>query len=141
MITWAMQALPVIFYHQLPVAGFNNIFLAGYFGFGQFVWSEIRSKHGAHRLDISWCGRSQAYIDKTTDHSDFYWIQSEIFLWKVGIHPAGMQQISVKVVSPVVVRTDQPAAIAFLSGNQFMAAVTTSIVKSPHFTLFRSLKK
>src|SRR3954469_6069670 len=131
-----MQAFPVIFYHQLPVAGFNNISLAGYFGFRQFVWNEIRSKQGAHVFNVSRCWRGQANINKTTDHSNLYWIQSEIFLWKIGVHSPGLQQISVKVVSPVVVRTDEPPAVAFLPGNQFMTAVSAYIVKSPHLPGF-----
>src|SRR5215210_3055989 len=90
-IAGAMQAFPVIFYYQFPVAGFKNIFLAGYFGFGEFVWSEIWSQHGAHGLKIIGCGRGKANINKSTDHSDLYWIQSKIFFGKSEIHTAGMQ--------------------------------------------------
>ena len=43
-----MQAFPVIFNHQLPVARLDNIFLAGDFCFRHLVWSEVRSKPGAH---------------------------------------------------------------------------------------------
>jgi hypothetical protein len=52
-----------------------------------------------------------------------------------------MQQISVKVVRPVVVGTDEPPAVAFLPGDQFMAAVSAYIVKSPHLPAFRPLQK
>src|SRR5258706_4578598 len=92
----AMQALPVIFYDQLPVAGFNDILLAGYFGFRQLVWSEVRSKPGAHLFDITGCGRGKADINKATDHGDLYWIQSEILRGKFGGHAEGLQQLSVK---------------------------------------------
>src|SRR5688500_9456609 len=137
-----MQALPVIFYNQFPVAGFNDILLAGYFGFLQFVWSEIRSKHGVHLFDIIGRGSVEANINKATDHGNLYSIQSEIFLRKVGIHAACMQQISVKVVSPVVVGTDEPPAVTFFfRRNQFMAAVPAYIVKSMHFSTCIPLQK
>ena len=90
---------------------------------------------------INGCWRCKANINKATDHSDLYWIQSEIFLGKAGSHTAGMQQISVKVVSPVVVGTDEPPAVAFLPRDQFMAAVSAYIVKSPHLPAFRPLQK
>src|SRR5882762_2984509 len=140
-ITDAMQTLPVIFYDQLPVAGFNDILLAGYFGFRQLVWSEVRSKPGAHLFDITGCGRGKADINKATDHGDLYWIQSEIFLRKARRHAAGIQELSVKVVSPVVVGTDEPPAVAFLPRDQFMAAVSAYIVKSMHLAAFRALQK
>src|SRR5258706_351313 len=140
-IAGAMQALPVIFYNQLPVAGFNDILLAGNFGLGQLVWSEVRSKPGAHLFDITRCGRGKANINKATDHSDLYRIQTEIFLGKAGKHTAGIQQLSGKVVRPVVVGTDEPPAVAFLPRNQFMAAVPAYIVKSMHLTAFRPLQK
>ena len=75
------------------------------------------------------------------DHGDLYWIQSEIFRGKARIHTAGIQQLSVKVVSPVVVGTDEPPAVAFLPRDQFMAAVSAYIVKSMHLTAFRPLQK
>src|SRR5688572_26545279 len=108
MIAAAVHAFPVIFYDQFPVAGLNNIFLAGYFGLRQLVWSEIRSKEAAHFFDISRCGQRKANINKSTNHGDLYWIQSEIFLGKARIHTACMQQLSLKVVSPVMIGTDEP---------------------------------
>src|SRR5687767_9631575 len=125
-----MEALPVIFYHQLPVACFNNIFLTGYFGFGQIVWSEIRCKQAADFFDIIGCRCGEANINKTTNYSDLYWIQSIIFFRKIAIHTTCMQQISFKVVSPVVIGTDESPAVAFLPRQQFVAAVSAYIVKS-----------
>jgi hypothetical protein len=52
-----------------------------------------------------------------------------------------MQQISVKIVSPVVIGTNEPPAVAFLPRNQFMAAVSAYIVKSPHFPAFCPLQE
>jgi len=52
-----------------------------------------------------------------------------------------MQQFSVKVVSPVVVGTDEPPTVAFLSRDHFMAAVPAYIVKSTHLPVFGPLEK
>src|SRR5450432_3129282 len=128
-IAVAMQAFPVIFYDQFPVAGFNDIFLIGYFSLGQFVWSEIGRKFGAHFFNISGCRRAKTNINKATNHGDIYWIESEIFGEKLGRHAAGTQQFSVKVIGPVVVRTGQPLAVSSLSLHKFMAAVPAYIIK------------
>src|SRR5688572_13888784 len=141
MIGGAMQALPIIFNDQLPVAGFNDILLAGYFGLRQVVRGEVWSKSGAHLFDIRRCGRGKANIDKATDHGDLYRIESEIFRGKIRRHPVSTQELSFKVVSPVVVGTNDPPAFAFFPRDQFMASVSAYIVKSSHFTAFRALQK
>src|SRR5690349_21419295 len=103
MIGGTMQTLPIILDDQLPVAGFNDIFLTSYFGLGQLVWLKIRSERFAYLLDIRRCRCGKADINKTTDHCDFYGIQSEIFLWKVGLHATRVEELSTKVICPVMV--------------------------------------
>src|SRR4030095_14110808 len=141
MIAGTMQAFPVIFYDELPIGCFNDILLTGNFGLGQLVWSEIRSKHRLHLLNILRCGRAKANVNQTTNHSDLYWIKSKILHGKAWIHTAGIPKISIKIVSPVVIGTHEPAAVSFFSRYKFMAAVSAYIVISPDLTAFVSLQK
>ena len=57
----AMQALPVIFYDQLPVAGFNDILLAGNFGLG----NSYGARYGASLVRTSSISRGAGVVRQT----------------------------------------------------------------------------
>lgn len=134
MVGRAVIALAVVLDHELPVRLFNDRGLVGNLGAIGCVRCEIgrdrRLEAGQRRRLIA-----QTDIDQPRHHLDMDRGQMRAGRIEIGRHLPGVDQPSVQLVDPLMVRTDEPLRLAFVLQAQFRAAMPAGVVERPNLAV------